>query len=471
MNYDKDTICAIATPYGKGGIGIIRVSGTDAFNITDKIYKGHKSINDFKSHTINYGHIVDPVEGKTIDEVMIAKMKSPKSFTKENVVEINCHGSPVILKKIVELLIREGGRAAKPGEFTKRAFLNGRIDLSEAEAISDIINAETILSAGVSLKQLKGGLSKEIKEIRNELVSLIAQIDATLDFPEEDLDQIAEANVHRVLDLLKSRLEKLYKSYDKGRFLKNGIKIVIAGRPNVGKSSLLNELTGYMKAIVAEIPGTTRDLIEETIYIRGVPVTLVDTAGIRDTGDIVERIGVDLAKDAIDLADLVLIVVDSSQDITSEDEKILKLAKDKKVIVIINKIDLMKSVPESIDETRDKLEHVLAEDGFTDVSFVKTSLTEKLGLAELEKILEDFLTEEEDLGADSIIITNIRHAQLIYDALGSIESAVESIIVGMPFDVATVDMRDALDLLGQITGEFPDEDIINEIFSRFCIGK
>ncbi len=290
-------------------------------------------------------------------------------------------------------------------------------------------------------------MSKEIKYIRRKLIGLIAQIEATLDFPEEDLDEITQTQVQCNLESTGSRLEKLYGSYEKGKYLKNGIKIVIAGRPNVGKSSLLNELTGYRKAIVTEIPGTTRDLIEETIHIQGIPVTLIDTAGIRNTGDIVEKIGVELAKEAIDDADMVLVVVDSSQDMTFEDEEILKLVKDKKVIVVINKIDLLKGMQESVNETRDKIEGILINDGFSDVSFIKTSLTRKVGLSELEKILEKYLVHE-DLGADNIGNYNVRHAQHIGNAIECIKRSIDSINIGMPLDVVTVDVRSALDYLG-----------------------
>lgn len=471
MDYEKDTICAIATPYGIGAIGIIRVSGKESFKITDRIFKGGKTIQEFRSHTINYGHIIDSTDRTMVDEVMVVKMEGPRSFTGENVVEINCHGSPFILKRVMELLLREGARAALPGEFTKRAFFNGKLDLAEAEAVADVINAETNLSAHVSLKQLKGSLSKEINDIRNGLISLIAQIDATLDFPEEDLDALAEIQVKGELESIGERLDRLYKSYDRGKFIKKGIKIVIAGRANVGKSTLLNELTGHMKAIVTEIPGTTRDLIEETIYIKGVPVTLIDTAGIRDTGDVVERIGVDLAKEAIDDGDLVLVVVDSSRDITAEDEEILKLVKDKRIIVVINKIDLLKENGESADETRDKLNKILTDDGLTNVTFIKTSLTKKLGLAELEKILGEFLIKEGELGADRLIVTNIRHAELIGSGLESIRTAINSMGDDMPLDLITVDIREALDYFGQIIGEYPDDEILDEIFKRFCIGK
>jgi len=474
---NEDTIAAISTPFGSGGIGIIRISGDKAFEIAEKVFRGKKKIKDMKSHTINYGKIIDPSDNSVIDEVLLSKMNKPYTYTREDVVEINCHSGPVVLKKILELLIKTGARLAEPGEFTKRAFLNGRIDLSQAEAVMDIINAKTFKSSKVALQQLEGRLSHKIKEIRNELIELIAKIEVTLDYPEEDVYKIQEEEVYFSLKKLKIKLKELLESFDKGKILREGISIVIAGRPNVGKSSLLNELTGYNRAIVTEIPGTTRDIIEEYININGIPVRLIDTAGIRETRDVVEKIGVGLTKEAINKADLVIMMLDYSEGLTDEDIEILKTIREKKKIILINKIDLAENTDkydtdDSIDSEIDsKLMELLELNIPNSTRIIKTSMIKGIGLNELEEeIARMFLGGEIESTADAMV-TNIRHAELIQKTLENIEYAISAYENQIPLDCMTVDIRNAVYHLGEITGESVSEEIINEIFSRFCLGK
>jgi len=457
LMYDNDTIAAISTPYGTGGIGIIRVSGDKAFEIVGKIFKGKKDVGQFKSHTINYGKIKDPLDDSIIDEVLLTKMDKPITFTRENVVEINCHSGITILKKILELLIREGARPAEPGEFTKRAFLNGRIDLAQAEAVIDIINARTLKSSKVALQQLEGKLSEKIKNTRNNLVELIAKIEVTLDYPEEDVDKITEQEVYNSLIEIRRKLMDLLSSFKKGRIIRDGISAVIVGRPNVGKSSLLNELTGQNRAIVTEVPGTTRDIIEEYINISGIPVKLLDTAGIRETGDIVEKIGVDLTKKAIEAADLVIMMIDAAEGFTEEDEKILKILQGKKIIILTNKIDLKNDVS-----------HIPETDG---ISIIKTSMTKGIGIDQLENEITRLFLSGNIFIENEGLVTNLRHANLIEKAIKSVDNGISAYNDGMPLDCMTVDIRNAVHELGEITGESINEDIINEIFSRFCIGK
>jgi tRNA modification GTPase len=481
-----DTIAAISTPFGSGGIGIIRMSGDKAFEIADKVYKGKKKIKDMKSHTINYGKIIDPTDGSVIDEVLLSKMDNPHTFTREDVIEINCHSGAIVLKRILELLIRTGARLAEPGEFTKRAFLNGRIDLSQAEAVMDIINAKTIKSSKVALEQLEGKLSSRIKDIRDELISLIAQIEVTLDYPEEDVDKIAEEEVYFSLKNIKIKLKELLESFNKGKILREGICVVIVGRPNVGKSSLLNELTGYNRAIVTDLPGTTRDIIEEYINIKGIPVRLIDTAGIRETGDVVEQIGVDMAREAINKADLVIMMLDFSEGLTDEDIEILKTKtlKEKKMIILANKIDLVdgsdydknenknkNSTEDSLPDIYIKLKELLDLQVSNKVKIIKTSMVKGIGLKNLEDEISRMFIGGEIESTEDAMVTNIRHADLIQKTLNNVKDAISAYESCMPLDCITVDIRNAVYSLGEITGESVSEDIINEIFSRFCIGK
>jgi tRNA modification GTPase len=456
-----DTIAAISTAPGIGGIGIIRISGDNAFEITERLLKGKKNLKDMKSHTISYGKIIDPKSGDTVDEVLVSKMKKPNTFTREDVVEINCHGGTTVLRRILELVLGEGARLAEPGEFTKRAFLNGRIDLSQAEAVIDLINSKTDESSKAALNQLEGKLSDKIREARTKLIELIAHIEVTVDYPEYDIEDVTGQQINNELKAIRQKLVKITEGFERGRIIREGINAVIIGKPNVGKSSLLNELTGKNKAIVTEIPGTTRDIIEEYISINGIPVKIIDTAGIRETEDTVEKIGVERAKNAIKTADLIIMMIDAAEGMREEDQKILSTLKDKKIILIINKIDL-------VDETEDLPIPGVVKDN---IRIVKTSLTHDIGIRELEnEIKELFLKGEINPNAE-VVVTNIRHKDLIDKAIASIDDARKAYESGMPLDFITIDLKNGAEYLGRITGESVSEDVINEIFRRFCVGK
>lgn len=468
---ENDTITAISTPYGAGGIGIIRISGEKAFEIAEKIFKGKKTIRHIKSHTINYGKIFDFKDGTVIDEVLLTKMDRPNTFTREDTIEINCHGGIVVLKKVLELVVREGARLAEPGEFTKRAFLNGRIDLAQAEAVIDLINAKTSRSSKIALEQLEGKLSIEIKEARDRLIGFIAHIEATLDYPEEDIDEITELEVYNGLEEIKNKLSILLSGFKKGRIIREGIKAVIIGRPNVGKSSLLNRLAGYNRAIVTDIPGTTRDIVEEYISIAGIPIRIIDTAGIRETKDEVERIGVEKTMNAIESADLVIMMVDAFAGFAKEDEEVLKYISNisgKKPIVLLNKIDL---VEKENSLHKGDLQHKDSLPELEKISIIETSMKEGRGIDELEREISRLFTGGEIDTDSEALVTNVRHASLVEKALNSINDAISAYRGAMPLDCITIDIRNAAQHLGEITGESVSDEILHQIFSRFCIGK
>ncbi len=497
---ENDTITAISTPYGTGGIGIVRISGEKAFEIAEKIFKGKKTIKQIKSHTINYGNIIDSEDGIVIDEVLLTKMDKPNTFTREDTVEINCHGGIVVLKKVLELVVKEGARLAEPGEFTKRAFLNGRIDLAQAEAVIDLINAKTSRSSKIALGQLEGKLSVKIKEVRDKLIGLIAHIEVTLDYPEEDIDVITELEVYNGLEEIKNKLSSLLTGFKKGKIIREGIKAVIIGRPNVGKSSLLNQLTGYNRAIVTDIPGTTRDIIEEYISVAGIPVRIIDTAGIRETKDEVERIGVEKTMNAIESADLVIMMVDAFAGFTKEDEEVLKYISNfggKKPVVLLNKIDLVEKentkhhstqdnitpLDNTVEEDKENLQHkgdlqhkdnLLHKDNLPElekISIIETSMKDGRGIDELEREISRLFTGGEIDTDSEVLVTNVRHASLVEKALNSINDAISAYRDAMPLDCITIDIRNAAQHLGEITGESVSDEILHQIFSRFCIGK
>lgn len=454
-----DTIAAIATSIGEGGISIIRVSGDKSIELVDSIFKGKNSrkLHDIKPYTMRYGHVVDK-NGSKLDEVIISYMKGPKSFTAEDTIEINCHGGVVGTNRILQEMIRAGARMAEPGEFTKRAFLNGRIDLSEAEAVMDIIRAKTELSLKSALMQSEGAISREIKIIRNNLLSVIAHIEATVDYPEEDMEEITAEKVNEDVNDLIREIEILLSTADEGKILREGLSAVIVGKPNVGKSSLLNALVKEKKAIVSEVPGTTRDAIEEYINIEGIPIKIVDTAGIRETEDIVEKIGVEKSKEKIDEADLVILVLDLSVNLTQEDREIIEYIKDKKYIVLLNKSDL--------DDKIDKSElKNLKSKYITNVS-VKTGE----GLNLFKDHIKDLFFNGE-IKTEGIFVTNIRHKQALIRAKENLESSLNALEYTSAIDLASIDIRNAWMNLGEITGEALEEDIIHKIFSEFCLGK
>ena len=488
----KDTIAAIATAMSDSGIGIIRVSGEDAINIVDKVYrnaKNEKVLITYNSHTIHYGFIVRE-DGTVLDEVMVSVMKAPKSYTAEDTVEINCHGGILIMRKILEIVIQSGARIAEPGEFTKRAFLNGRLDLSEAEAVMDIIHAKNEFALQSSVKQLKGSISDMIKEIRTEIISEIAFIEAALDDPEHfDLEAEGyDEDLLKKVGKIEKEIHKLIDSAEDGRILSEGIYTVIVGKPNAGKSSLLNVLVGEERAIVTDIAGTTRDILEETISIDGIMFRILDTAGIRSTEDVVEKIGVDRAKKAVEEADLVLYVIDSSVPFDENDESILKMIEGKNTIVLLNKSDLAVAVTEenirSVESKISKEENGQNQrnSDIVDVKesdkknsnvnrIIKTSMKKRDGIKLFLKTVKEMFFHGDIVYNDEVYITNARHKETLQDAYDSLLQVHKSIEDRMPEDFYTIDLMSAYEKLGLIIGESVEDDLVNEIFSKFCMGK
>ena len=456
-----DVIASISTAPGIGGIGIVRMSGEDCFKVLDKIFEPKKKekIEDIKGYTMKYGHIVE--NGKIVDEVLVSYFKKPRSYTTENMCEINTHGGNIVIRKILDLCLKNGANLAEPGEFTKRAFLNGRIDLLQAESVIDIIDSKSEKELNTGMKQLQGQLSNKIKEIKQEIMDVMVNVDVSIDYPEYDIEEVENKEILNMLDSVQAKLEKLEKSFDTGKVLKNGIKTAIIGKPNAGKSSLLNAILHEDRAIVTEYEGTTRDTIEEFVNINGIPLKLIDTAGIREnSNDEIEKIGIKKSKEIANTADLVIAIFDSSKELTQEDIEILNLIKNKKAIIILNKSDL-----NTILDVNDKR--------FTDVTkdIVKISALNGEGIEDLySKILDMFNLNQINLDND-IIITNLRHKNLIMKAIESTKKARETILQGMPIDIIAIFIKDILEDLGAITGEYVTEDIINEIFSKFCLGK
>ncbi|MEK3798896.1 tRNA uridine-5-carboxymethylaminomethyl(34) synthesis GTPase MnmE [Peribacillus sp. FSL H8-0477] len=457
-----DTITAISTPMGEGAIAIVRISGDDAYQIADSIYRGpgNKRLEDADSHTIHYGHLVHPKTGETVEEVMVSIMKGPKTFTREDVVEINCHGGIISVNRVLQLVLSQGARLAEPGEFTKRAFLNGRIDLSQAEAVMDLIRAKTDKAMNVALGQMEGRLSQLIRRLRQEILQTLAQVEVNIDYPEyDDVEEMTHRLFLEKSYFVKTEIEKILNTSQQGKILRDGLSTVIIGRPNVGKSSLLNSLVHENKAIVTDIPGTTRDVIEEYVNVRGVPLKLVDTAGIRETEDIVERIGVERSRAVLKEADLILLVLNNSAELTHEDELLFEAVKGMDVIVIINKTDL----PRKID--LDRVKQIGAK------QIVSTSLLEDQGIDDLEEAIASlFFKGTLELG-DLTYVSNARHIALLGQALQAIESSIEAIEAGIPIDLVQIDFTKAWELLGEIIGESVQDGLINQLFSQFCLGK
>ena len=452
-----DTIAAISTPRGEGGIGIIRISGDKSFEILNKIFKAKNPNKDLGFYKFNYGFINDA--GRIIDEVMVVKMKSPRTYTCEDVVEINCHGGYLVSEKVLELVLKNGARHAEAGEFTKRAFMNGRIDLSQAEAVMDIIQGKTEKSIALSMDQLRGDLREKISEFKKALLDVTAHVNVVLDYPEEGIDDPLPLSLRKSLEDVYKEADTLIESYDKGKKIKEGIKTVIVGKPNVGKSTLLNSLLKEERAIVTHIPGTTRDVIEEIINIKGIPLVLVDTAGIRETDDIVENIGVEKSREFIEKADLILLVLDSSRELEREDIEVIEKIRNnnKKTIILLNKIDLERKID-------------LKEYDFQNI--VEISAKDNIGIESMEEEIYSFIIEErvED-SSEGLIITNIRHKTALEKTKESIRNIFDTIDSGMPMDLISVDLKEALDNLSEITGEISSEDILDHIFGNFCVGK
>ena len=452
-----DTIAAISTPKGEGGIAIIRISGDKSFEILEKIFKRQNPTSDLVFSKLNYGFIKDGK--KMIDEVMVARLKAPKTYTCEDIVEINCHGGVVVSQKILELVLKNGARHAEKGEFTKRAFMNGRIDLSQAEAVMDIIHGKTEKSVSLSLDQLRGDLRDKVNSFKKALLDITAHVNVVLDYPEEGIDDPLPKDLRDNLENVYEEANRLIESYDKGKKIKEGIKTVIVGKPNVGKSTLLNSFLREERAIVTHVAGTTRDVIEEVINIKGIPLVLVDTAGIRQTDDIVENIGVTKSKEFIEKADLVLLVLDASKELEKEDREVIEKIKEngKKAIVLLNKIDLAKK----IDLKEFDLENV-----------VEISAKDNIGIEDMEeKIYSYIISEKVEDSSEKLVITNIRHKTALEKTKEAIKNIFETIDAGLPMDLISVDLKEALDSLSEITGEISSEDILDHVFGNFCVGK
>ena len=473
QNYENETIAAIATALSDSGIGIVRISGENAIYIVDNIFRsasGKKIIRNVQTHTIHYGYIVDQKEN-VIDEVMVSVMKAPKSYTTEDTVEINCHGGVLVMQKVLEEVLKAGARLAEPGEFTKRAFLNGRIDLSRAEAVIDVIHSQNEYALSSSVSQLKGQLSDKVRILREEILYQIAFIESALDDPEHiSLEGYPEQLSGKVTGFEKE-IRKLLATADNGRLMKEGISTVIVGKPNAGKSSLLNMLLGEERAIVTEIAGTTRDALHETINLHGISLNMIDTAGIHETQDVVEKIGVERAKKYAVKADMILYVVDASGTLDEDDENIIPLLEGKKAIILLNKSDLKNQITEEI--LMDKLMQVLKET--KNIRILRTSTidpsSEDSGMDALEETIRNMFFEGELKHNNELVVTNLRHKEALQDALHSLQLVERSIEDGMPEDFYSIDLTSAYASLGKIIGEEVDEDVVNEIFSKFCMGK
>ena len=467
-----DTIAAIATAVSDSGIGIIRISGSDALLVADKVYrspKNQKKLSQAASHTIHYGYIYD--EDELIDEVMVAVMRSPHSYTTEDTVEINCHGGILVMNRILEPVLHHGARLAQPGEFTKRAFLNGRIDLSKAEAVMDLIHSKNEFAMKASVNQLKGSVSAKVRSLREDILYEIAFIESALDDPEHiSLEGYPDKLMAKTRGL-SQELKKLIDSADNGKMLKDGIRTVILGKPNAGKSSLLNVLVGEDKAIVTSVAGTTRDVLEESIKLHGIGLNMIDTAGIRDTEDEVEKIGVEKARKYANQADLVIYVVDSSRELDENDEEIIELIRDKKVIVLLNKTDLEPVVTE--EQIKDKFREIYEGEEKHDDSLhvIRTSTKDNTGIDEFEKTIQDMFFAGRIAVNDEIYITNQRHKEALVEAYDSLKMVQKSLEDEMPEDFYSIDLMSAYAALGRIIGEEVGEDLVNEIFSKFCMGK
>ncbi|MCR8745895.1 tRNA uridine-5-carboxymethylaminomethyl(34) synthesis GTPase MnmE [Romboutsia lituseburensis] len=455
-----DTIAAIATAPGEGGIGIIRISGERSLSVAEEIFRSMsgKLIKDYKTRTLIYGNILDG--DKVIDEALVAYMKGPNSYTAEDVIEINCHGGFISVKKILELILSKDVRLAEQGEFTKRAFLNGRIDLSQAEAIIDVIKAKTDMAHEVAQNQLEGSLSNKIKDLRMKVTEVLAHLEVAIDFSEEDVEEITYQTLEEKAHELKNEIKKLYDTAESGKILRDGLKTVIVGKPNVGKSSLLNSILGENRAIVTDIPGTTRDVIEEFVNIKGIPLKIVDTAGIRETEDVVEKIGVEKSKESFNSADLVIMVLDSSRQLSDEDLEILANLENKKTIVLLNKTDLEQKIEE------DKIRQYVDND-----SIIRISALKHEGIEQIHDKIESMVYRGSIKNTSSLVITNSRHKDALLKAYESINDAISAIEQNLPYDFIEVDFKNIWNYLGYINGDTVKEDLLDTIFSNFCIGK
>lgn len=462
MAIDFDTIAAISTPPGEGGIGIVRLSGDEALEIAEKVYKlGDKKLSDQPSHTIHYGNIYHPKTKEKIDEVMVTVMKEPKTYTREDIVEINTHGGVLVTNKVLQIVLGAGARLAEPGEFTKRAFLNGRIDLSQAEAVMDVIRAKTDSAMHNAISQLDGNLSELIREIRQDILNTLAQVEVNIDYPEYDeVEEMTSTLLKEKAVDVKAQVERILDTAQQGKILRDGLATAIIGRPNVGKSSLLNAFARQDKAIVTNVAGTTRDVIEEFVNVKGVPLRLIDTAGIRETKDEVERIGVTRSKKEIEGAELVLLVFDQSQKLTDEDFEMLRLTENKERLIILNKMDLEQKL--DVDRLLEKVDPN---------SVISVSVTKNTGINEVENAIMDLFFEGKTGEKDATYISNIRHISLLEQAIEALDEVINGIDLGMPVDLVQIDLTRAWDALGEVTGDSVQDELITQLFSQFCLGK
>ena len=458
---DFDTITSISTPMGEGAIGIVRLSGPQAIEIGDILYKGKKKLSEVETHTINYGHIIDPETNETVEEVMVSVLRAPKTFTREDIIEINCHGGILTINRILELTMTYGARMAEPGEYTKRAFLNGRIDLSQAEAVMDFIRSKTDRASKVAMNQIEGRLSDLIKKQRQSILEILAQVEVNIDYPE--YDDVEDATTDFLLaqsKRIKEEINRLLETGAQGKIMREGLSTVIVGRPNVGKSSMLNNLIQDNKAIVTEVAGTTRDVLEEYVNVRGVPLRLVDTAGIRDTEDIVEKIGVERSRKALSEADLILFVLNNNEPLTEDDQTLFEVIKNEDVIVIINKTDLEQRL--DVSELRKMI---------GDMPLIQTSMLKQEGIDELEIQIKDLFFGGEVQNQDMTYVSNSRHISLLKQARQSIQDAIDAAESGIPMDMVQIDLTRTWEILGEIIGESASDELIDQLFSQFCLGK
>ena len=455
----EETIAAIATAYGEGGIGIVRISGPEAFDILGNVFVQAKGT-DIEARRVTYGKVIDRETGDTVDEAIAIYMKEPASYTGEDVVELQCHGSVVSLRKTLALVLRNGARMAEPGEFTKRAFLNGRIDLSQAEAVMDVVKAKTDKTFDVAISQLEGSLSGRINEIRVDLLDLLVNITVNIDYPDEDIEEMTYEGLKTSLSSIGDDIEKLLSTAGTGRMIREGLKVAIIGRPNVGKSSLMNSLLKESRAIVTEIPGTTRDTIEEALTVRGIPVYLTDTAGIRKTGDVIEQIGIEKAKEAFNNADFIIDIIDASSPLSEEDREILDYIGDRKAMILLNKQDAGTVVIPT------DIAHISPNS-----DIICTSLLTGEGVSEIEDKIEELVYGGQIAQSSSIMVTNVRHEELLHRSKQAVGDALVLTENMEQLDIIEIDVRNAYDLLGEITGETVTDEILDEVFSRFCLGK
>ena len=456
----NDTIAAISTPFGEGGIGIIRISGESAFSIIKEVFRRPGKSQEMENRKLTYGNIIDPETGKMIDEVLCVEMKAPGTYTAEDVAEIHCHGGTVLLRKTLELVLQRGARLADKGEFTQRAFLNGRLDLTQAEAVMDMIRAKADRSLDAAVHQLEGVLSDKIREIRAMLMDLLVELTVNIDYPDEDIEVLTYEKTEKSIALIRKEIEMLLQRSETGRIISEGLKVSIVGKPNVGKSSLMNHLLREARAIVTDIPGTTRDTIQESLNIRGIPLVLTDTAGIRETDDQIESIGIERSKESLMRADLVIFMMDSSTRPDKEDREIIARIDPARTIAVLNKTDLDPVVTD--EEVRDLL---------PGVEVIRTSLTQNSGVSRIEDSIVRRVYSGEVSQEDSLMVTNVRHKNLLENARAAVMSAGEMTESGEPLEIIEEDVHEAYDILGEIIGESVTDDILNEVFSRFCLGK